>query len=104
MIDINANDLPIYLDNNKFLLVLLHQKNCNPCIRQKEVIECIESNLNIKIIGIAADSNPEYDIKQNPPGYPALIFYSNNRIVLRNSGLLEKTKLLEFINTGINYE
>lgn len=105
MIDIDANDLPIYLDQHENVLILIHRKYCNPCLRQKEVIENLEGKLeDLGIYGIAEELNPDFIDYLDPPGYPALVLFKNGNIITRNSGLLEKTKLLDFINTGFKYE
>ena len=80
-------------------LVDFHATWCGPCKVMSPVIDNVKSELGAKarILKIDVDKNPSVASKFQVRGVPTFVLFKNGNIVWRESGVIDKSKLISEI-------
>ena len=88
--DINSNELPQLIDNNKVVFVDCHANWCQPCKILGPILKELDEKFHdkgLKVVKIDVDANREFSTENQITGIPSVIVFSNGkRIVFDSNG------------------
>ncbi|WP_405203425.1 thioredoxin [Dokdonia sp. LLG6352-1] len=89
--DIINSDTPVLVD--------FFATWCGPCKTLGPILEQVKDTLGdgVKIVKIDVDKNQPLAAKYQVRGVPTMILYKNGKQVWRQSGVLDKTTLVDII-------
>lgn len=92
----NFNQL---INSPQLVLIDFSAEWCGPCKAQAPILHQIAQELGerIKIIKIDVDKNREIAARYQVQGVPTLALFKNGQLLWRQSGLIDKARLLAII-------
>lgn len=98
MREVNKEELIKEIEENEEVLVDFFATWCPPCKALAPILEeFANENTNVKVLKVNVDENQELAIEYGVTLVPTLIFIENGEVKKRNSGLMDKHELQEFI-------
>lgn len=91
--DIIKSDTPVLVD------FFAHW--CGPCKTLAPILDQVKKELgdNVKIVKIDVDKNQPLASKYQVRGVPTMLLFKNGKQVWRQSGVLQKSELINVINS-----
>ena len=91
------------INQNKPVLIDFYADWCSPCKIMSPILEDLKSELGdeINIVKVDVDKNLSVATKFQIKGVPTLILFQNGKLLWRQSGVLQKSELINIINSHI---
>jgi len=91
------------LDNKKYAIVDFYGVPCPPCKTFAPIYSDVaeEYRENVYFANLNAWEFPEISERHNIGGVPTIIFFEDGEIKDRNTGLMTKTELIDFVDKNI---
>lgn len=98
------SDFSTIINDDKPVLVDFYAEWCGPCKMLAPILSEVKSELggNVKIVKIDVDKNQALATKLNVRGVPTMILYKNGQQLWRESGLVQKNRLVDIIKSHQN--
>ncbi|WP_035334788.1 thioredoxin [Dokdonia sp. PRO95] len=92
--DIIQSETPVLVD--------FYATWCGPCKTLGPILEQVKDELGdqVKIVKIDVDKNQPLAAQYNVRGVPTMILYKGGKQVWRQSGVLEKSAIVEVVKTA----
>ncbi|WP_405251329.1 thioredoxin [Dokdonia sp. Asnod3-C12] len=92
--DIIQSETPVLVD--------FYATWCGPCKTLEPILEQVKDELGdqVKIVKIDVDKNQPLAAQYNVRGVPTMILYKAGKQVWRQSGVLEKSAIVEVVKTA----
>ena len=97
MIEINETNFKEEVLNGEKVLVDFNANWCGPCRMLKPILEELNNESNIKIVGVNIDDNENLANEYSVSSIPCLILFDNGKEIKRSIGLISKDELKKFI-------
>ena len=94
------NSFNILINSDQTVLVDFFADWCGPCKLLAPILKQVKDELgdSIKIIKVDVDKNQPLAAKYQVRGVPTLLLFKNGKQLWRQSGVLQKNKLISIIN------
>ena len=91
------------INQNKPVLIDFYADWCSPCKIMSPILKDLKSELGdeINIVKIDVDKNLSVATKFQIMGVPTLILFQSGKLLWRQSGVLQKSELINIINSHI---
>ena len=91
------------INQNKPVLIDFYTDWCSPCKIMSPILEDLKSELGdeINIVKVDVDKNLSVATKFQIKGVPTLVLFQNGKLLWRQSGVLQKSELINIINSHI---
>ena len=88
------------IQDSRPVVVDFHAQWCGPCRVQSPILKEVASELQeqIRVIKIDVDQNPEIADRFRIQGVPTLMIFRNGEVKYKQSGVHQKTQLINAIN------
>ena len=73
---------------------------CGPCKALAPILSEVKADLgdSLKIVKIGVDQHPKLAAAQQVRGVPTMVLFKNGKAVWRQSGLLQKSAIIQTVN------
>ena len=90
-------------NQNRPVLIDFYADWCSPCKIMSPILEDLKSELGdeINIVKVDVDKNLSVATKFQIKGVPTLILFQSGKLLWRQSGVLQKSELINIINSHI---
>jgi thioredoxin 1 len=100
-IEIMKSNFSEIIKDEKPVLVDFHADWCGPCKMLAPILKDVKAELGdgVKIVKIDVDKNQELAEKYQVRGVPTMILFKNGEQLWRQSGVLQKSEIIEIIKS-----
>lgn len=96
MREISEKDFKEAVSASGVVLVDCHADWCMPCKALKPILQKVEAaNLGLTVVGLNVDENPTLAAELGIRGVPALFWYKDGKLAVKELGLRKEAMIIE---------